>query len=77
MSTKSTLASSDNFHFYREAFDDDHVYLAGAVFRDTIDHPQRPRDRSSVLEQIEASWNKQTRRPSAWEIGDWIATGRK
>ena len=27
MSTKSTLASSDNFHFYHEAFDDDHVYL--------------------------------------------------
>ena len=28
MSTKSTIASSDNFHFYREAFDDDHVYLS-------------------------------------------------
>jgi hypothetical protein len=27
MSTKSTIASSDNFHFYHEAFDDDHVYL--------------------------------------------------
>ena len=27
MSTKSTLASSDNFHFYHEAFDDDHVCL--------------------------------------------------
>ena len=26
-------------------------------------------DRSSVLEQIEASWNRQTRRPSAGEIG--------
>ena len=34
-------------------------------------------DRSSVLEQIEASWNKQTRRPSAEEIDDWIAAGRK
>jgi plasmid stability protein len=34
-------------------------------------------DRSSVLEQIEASWNKQTRRPSAGEIDNWIATGRK
>ena len=27
MSTKSTIASSDNLHFYHEAFDDDHVYL--------------------------------------------------
>ncbi len=34
-------------------------------------------DRSSVLDQIEASWNKQARRPSAGEIDDWLATGRK
>ena len=34
-------------------------------------------DRTSVLEQIEASWTKQTRRPSAEEIDDWIAAGRK
>jgi hypothetical protein len=34
-------------------------------------------DRSSILGQIEASWNKQARRPSAGEIDDWIATGRK
>ena len=34
-------------------------------------------DRSSILGQIEASWNKQARRPSAGEIADWIATGRK
>jgi plasmid stability protein len=34
-------------------------------------------DRSAVLEQIEASWNKQARRPSGGEIDDWIATGRK
>lgn len=27
MSRKSTIASGDNFHFYHEAFDDDHVYL--------------------------------------------------
>ncbi len=27
MSTKSTIAHGENFHFYREAFDDDHVYL--------------------------------------------------
>ncbi len=36
-----------------------------------------PVDRSSVLEQIEASWNKQARRPSAGEIDHWLATGRK
>ncbi len=34
-------------------------------------------DRSSVLEQIEASWIKQSRRPSAAEIDEWITTGRK
>jgi hypothetical protein len=34
-------------------------------------------DRTSVLEQIEASWDRQARRPSAGEIDDWIATGRK
>lgn len=34
-------------------------------------------DRSSILRQIEASWDKQARRPSAGEIEDWIATGRK
>lgn len=27
MSTKSTIAYGDNFHFYHEALDDDHVYL--------------------------------------------------
>lgn len=27
MSTKSTIAYGDNFHFYREALDRDHVYL--------------------------------------------------
>ncbi|HEX8998788.1 MAG TPA: hypothetical protein VGB07_02745 [Blastocatellia bacterium] len=27
MSTKSTIAYGDNFHFYHEACDDDHVYL--------------------------------------------------
>jgi plasmid stability protein len=34
-------------------------------------------DRSSILKQIEASWDKQARRPSGGEIDDWIATGRK
>jgi hypothetical protein len=27
MSTKSTIAHSNNFHFYHECFDDNHVYL--------------------------------------------------
>jgi hypothetical protein len=27
MSTKSTIAHGENFHFYREIFDHDHVYL--------------------------------------------------
>jgi len=27
MSTKSTIVRGQNFHFYREVFDDDHVYL--------------------------------------------------
>ncbi len=33
-------------------------------------------ERSSVLQQIEASWEKQDRRPDAQEIDAWIATGR-
>jgi hypothetical protein len=27
MSTKCTIACGENFHFYREALDDNHVYL--------------------------------------------------
>lgn len=27
MSTKATIAHGENFHFYHECFDDDHVYL--------------------------------------------------
>ena len=34
-------------------------------------------ERSSVLKQIEASWEKQRRRPSAREIDGWIDTGRE
>jgi hypothetical protein len=34
-------------------------------------------DRSSVLEQIEASWAQQSRRPGAGEVDEWITTGRK
>lgn len=34
------------------------------------------KERSSVLEQIEASWARQSRRPSAEEIDGWINAGR-
>jgi plasmid stability protein len=34
-------------------------------------------ERSSVLEQIEASWARQSRRPSAKEIDSWIDAGRE
>lgn len=33
--------------------------------------------RASVLEQIEASWAKQSRRPKAGEVDEWITTGRR
>lgn len=33
-------------------------------------------ERLSVLGQIEASWTRQARRPTAAEIDDWIAAGR-
>jgi len=34
-------------------------------------------ERSSVLKQIEASWARQSRRPSAEEIDNWINAGRE
>jgi len=34
-------------------------------------------ERSSLLKQIEAGWDRQTRRPSAREIDDWINAGRE
>jgi hypothetical protein len=34
-------------------------------------------ERSSVLQQIEATWERQSRRPSAQEIDTWIAAGRE
>jgi plasmid stability protein len=34
-------------------------------------------ERRSVLDQIEAAWGKQTRRPTAAEVEGWIATGRE
>lgn len=33
-------------------------------------------ERQSVLEQIEAGWRRQTRRPTADEIDAWIGIGR-
>ena len=33
-------------------------------------------ERSSVLDQIEAAWSHQTRRPTANEVETWIAAGR-
>ena len=33
-------------------------------------------ERRSVLEQIEAAWTRQTRRPTAAEVDAWIAAGR-
>jgi plasmid stability protein len=33
-------------------------------------------ERRSVVEQIEAGWAKQARRPTAGEIDAWIGTGR-
>lgn len=33
-------------------------------------------ERRSVLDQIEAAWSRQTRRPSAREIDAWITAGR-
>ena len=34
-------------------------------------------ERSAVLKKIEASWNDQSRRPSAQEIDSWINVGRE
>ena len=34
-------------------------------------------ERESLLKQIEAGWDRQTRRPSAREIDDWINAGRE
>ena len=34
-------------------------------------------ERASVLKQIEASWHRQSRRPSAVEIDAWLAAGRE
>jgi hypothetical protein len=33
-------------------------------------------ERQSVLDQIEAGWTRQTRRPTSREIDAWIGVGR-
>ena len=33
-------------------------------------------ERSAVVKQVEASWESQSRRPSAKEIENWIAAGK-
>ena len=33
-------------------------------------------ERASVLRQIEASWARQSRRPRAAEVEDWLTAGR-
>ena len=33
-------------------------------------------ERRSVLDQIEAAWSRQTRRPTVDEVESWIAAGR-
>lgn len=33
-------------------------------------------ERRAVLDQIEAGWDKQTRRPTASEIDSWMSIGR-
>jgi plasmid stability protein len=33
-------------------------------------------ERRSVLDQIEVAWSRQTRRPTAGEVDEWIAAGR-
>lgn len=33
-------------------------------------------EREAVLEQIEASWSEQRRRPTAAEVDRWLETGR-
>jgi plasmid stability protein len=34
-------------------------------------------DRAALLEQIETAWSRQTRRPSASDIDEWLRVGRE
>lgn len=34
-------------------------------------------DRASVLQQIEDQWSRQSRRPDAAEVDEWLETGRR
>jgi len=38
---------------------------------------ERAAERESVLAQIEASWTRQRRRPTAKQVDRWIEAGRK
>ena len=38
---------------------------------------QHVADKLAVLEQVEASWSQQARRPTADEVDAWIAEGRR
>jgi plasmid stability protein len=44
------------------------------VVRDILD--EHFAERRSVLDQIETAWAKQSRRPAAAEVDDWISAGR-
>jgi plasmid stability protein len=34
-------------------------------------------ERRAILDQIEAGWQRQTRRPTAAEVDTWMAVGRR
>jgi plasmid stability protein len=38
---------------------------------------QRVGDRLALLDEIEQSWTRQTRRPKAHEVESWIQVGRR
>jgi plasmid stability protein len=44
------------------------------VVREVIE--EHVSEREAVLEQIEASWGEQRRRPTAAEVDRWLETGR-
>jgi plasmid stability protein len=44
------------------------------VVRDVLE--EHVSEREAVLEQIEASWGEQRRRPTAAEVDRWLETGR-
>ena len=44
------------------------------VVRDLLE--EQAGDRSVVLDEIEAAWERQARRPNATDVEAWLATGR-